>query len=68
MSVCLPPPFFSFPFSPLSRSLFLLFFSLLSLRVLLAGGRDETEKVLASSGELALTDKEKEMGEGREVT
>lgn len=40
--------FFSQSLSP-----FLLFFSpLLSLRVLLSGWRDETEKVLASSGEL----------------
>lgn len=35
-------------FPPLS--LFLLFFSLLSLRALLVGGREETEKVVASSG------------------
>lgn len=39
-------------FFPVSLSLSPLFFPLLSLRVLLAGWRDETEKVLASSGEL----------------
>lgn len=58
--LCTLGPGVFFPLLSLSLS---PIFSPLSLRVLLAGGRDETEKVLASSGEL--TSHREGEGDGR---